>query len=410
MSPFDRDVWQEIFATLKKNKLRTGLTGFSVAWGIFMLVILLGAGEGLRNGVSKAFMDDANDAIFISPATTSLPYKGNKPGRRIEFSMDDYEYLKSEFDPKLVSARYWSWNASVNYKNEYGAYTLRGIHVDYIEIERNKVVSGRHLNQRDIDEARKVVVLGRLMAADIFKDKDPIGEYLIVRGVPFRVVGIFSDEGGEREERIFCMPIATAQRLYALGNNIGDLALTPPRQMTLDESKAYASRIAADFARRHQFDPKDLRAISVRNIREQADMILGIISGIQVFVWIIGLGTIVAGIIGVGNIMMIVVKDRTREIGIRKAIGATPWSIISQIILESVFITSFFGYIGLLFGVILLETVGPNMDSDYFANPEINFEIAIITLLILTVAGAIAGYIPARKAAAVQPVEALKSE
>jgi putative ABC transport system permease protein len=410
MSPFDRDVWLEIFHSMRKNKLRTALTGFSVAWGIFMLVVLLGVGEGLQNGTAKAFNDDASDAIFISPSTTALPFKGHNAGRRIQLTMADYELVKSNFNPREVAARYWAWGADISYKKEFGTFTIRGIHTDYIGIEGNFVISGRHLNQQDINERAKVAVIGRLLAQDLFKGDDPIGAYIKVRGVPFRVVGIFGDEGGEREERILCMPITTAQRLYALGDNIGDLALTPPENLTLKESQEYAAEIKNMLARKHQFDPNDPRALSIRNSREQAEMILGVMRGIKVFIWIIGLGTIVAGIIGVANIMMIVVKDRTREIGVRKAIGATPASIITQIILEAIFITSIFGYLGLLGGVLLLESLGPNLQADYFSNPEINFRVALITLGILVAAGALAGFFPARKAASINPVEALRDQ
>jgi putative ABC transport system permease protein len=410
MSPFDRDVWLEIFHSMRKNKLRTSLTGFSVAWGIFMLVILLGTGQGLQKGTEKAFNDDASDAIFVSPATTALPYKGHNAGRRIQLSIEDYELIKSAFNPREIAARYWAWGADVKYKNEYGTFTIRGIHTDYISIEGNFVISGRHLNDRDIEQRAKVAVLGRLLAQDLFKSDDPIGAYIQVKGVPFRVVGVFGDEGGEREERILCMPITTAQRLYALGENIGDLALTPPSGITLDQSKQYAQQIREMLARKHQFDPQDPRALSIRNSREQSEMIMGVMRGINVFIWIIGLGTIVAGIIGVANIMMIVVKDRTREIGIRKAIGATPASIVGQIIMEAIFITAIFGYLGLLGGVILLESIGPNLEADFFKNPEINFRVALITLGILIASGALAGYFPARKAAAINPVEALRDQ
>ena len=408
MSPFDRDIWQEIFATMRKNKLRTGLTGFSVAWGIFMLVVLLGVGEGLQKGVAKAFFDDATETIFISPSSTALAYKGQQPNRKIDFRNTDFEHVKSEFAPEKISARYGTWNAPVSYKNQYGAYSIRGIHPAYIEIEKNWVISGRHLHHKDLQEAAKVVVIGRLLAEDIFKTEDPVGKYLVVKDVPFKVVGTFGDEGGEREERIIYMPITTAQKLYALGGIIGDLALIPPTGMTLEQSKVYGEKLKADFARRLNFDPQDPRAVFVRNTREQAEMVQGILSGIKIFIWVIGLGTIVAGVIGVANIMMIVVKDRTKEIGIRKAIGATPASIILQIILEAIFITSFFGYFGLMGGVVLLESLGPNLQGDYFKDPEINFQVALTTLGILIVSGAVAGYIPARKAAAINPIEALK--
>lgn len=408
MTPFDRDIWQEIFATMRKNKLRTGLTGFSVAWGIFMLVVLLGVGEGLQKGVAKAFFDDATETIVISPSSTALAYKGQKPNRRIEFRNTDFEHVKSAFTPEKISARYGSWNAPVSYKNQYGAYSIRGIHPDYIQIEKNFVLSGRHLHHKDLQEAAKVVVIGRLLAADIFKSEDPIGKYLIVKDVPFKVVGTFGDEGGEREERIIYMPITTAQKLYALGGVIGDLTLIPPPGLTLVQSKAYGEKLKADFARRLNFDPQDPRAVFVRNTREQTEMVQGILSGIKIFIWVIGLGTIVAGVIGVANIMMIVVKDRTKEIGIRKAIGATPANIITQILLESVFITAFFGYFGLMAGVLLLESLGPNMQGDYFKDPEINFQVALTTLGILIFSGAVAGFIPARKAASINPIAALK--
>lgn len=404
------EILQEIFATMAKNKLRTVLTGLSVAWGIFMLVILLGSANGLLNGVTNQFRDDAINSIWIWTDVTSMPYKGLNAGRRIQLKNEDYDHLKYDYpEVEKLSSRYGLWNSPVIFEKEYGNYNVRGVHPEHVYLENTTLDQGRFINEEDIKLNRKIAVLGRALIDELCKGKNPLGEYIKVQGVSFKVVGIFSDDGNEREERYVYIPVYAAQQIFGGANRVDQVSFTTGN-ITLAESKQLSEKLLQDFAHRKQFDPADTRAINVRNVLENFQEITNIIDGITIFTWFIGFMTIIAGIVGVSNIMFIVVKERTKEIGVRKAIGATPNSIIKMVLIEAVFITAVFGYLGLLAGILLLEGVGSQIDSDFFSNPEVDLRIALQTTFFLIVAGAIAGYIPARKVASIHPIEALKDE
>ena len=409
---FDLDKWQEIFNTIRSNKLRTALTGFSVAWGIFMLVVLLGSGYGLENGVKREFMGDAVNYISINSGVTSLPYKGMKPGRRIQFTNEDRDVLHQLDRVELSSTRTYVFleNNMLSYKNEYGAFDIFAILPDYKYVESLEMINGRFLNKNDVDDFRKVVAIGRLVYEALFKNEDAVDKYIKIGGVPFKVIGVFNDPGQDRDLQRVYIPISTAQRVFNMGLNIRTVCLNL-ETTSKEESLEVVDELTTELANRHKFDPEDNRAIFIFNSIENFKQFMDLFAGIRFFIWIIGVGTIIAGIVGVSNIMMIVVKERTKEIGIRKAMGATPWSIISLVLQESVLITAFAGYIGLVAGVGLLELVGSILPAhDYFANPEINLNIAISATVLLVIAGAIAGYVPAKKAASVKPVVALKDE
>lgn len=405
------DRWQEIISTIKKNKLRTILTGFSVFWGIFMLIILLGSGYGLENGVRKEFEGDAHNTLWIYQGRTTKPYKGFKPGRWINFTNEDYNITKRTPAFSHVSSRFRIWEVSVlSYGNEYGSFDVFGAHPAYSFSENLKVVNGRFLNEHDMDDRRKVVVLGTPVKDALFKDKPFINEYIKVGNIPFKVVGVFEDPGGDRDQNRVYIPLSTAQMIFNRGNNLNNLSMTM-ENITVEESKKLEDNLRKDFAKRHQFAEDDQRAIYINNNIEEYEKFMRLFANIRLFVWVIGIFTIIAGIVGVSNIMMIVVKERTKEIGIRKAIGATPASIISLIILEAIVITGFAGYLGLMAGVGLLEFVSNNLPvMDYFANPEVNIKVALGSVLILILSGVIAGFVPARKAAGVKPVIALHDE
>ena len=407
----DWDKWQEIISTISKNKLRTFLTGFSVAWGIFMLIILLGSGQGLKNGVEEQFADDATNSIWVYPRQTSLAYKGYKPGRRIEFTNTDITRTKNSFDQiDNISGRVYVNAKNISYKNNYGSYSVRSVHPGHKQLENTIVTEGRYINQIDLDKFRKIAVIGKLISQDLFKGEDPIGKYIDIDAIPFKVVGVFEDKGGESEMRTIYLPITTAQRIFKGGDKINQYMFTVG-DASLKESIQIAGKLKKQLATIHHFNPEDKRAVWVNNNLEQYKKIMSLFTGINIFIWIVGIGTIIAGVVGVSNIMMIVVKERTKEIGIRKALGATPFSIIGLVLLESVVITSLAGYIGLAAGVGLLEMVSKYMPpSDFFQNPEANITVALMATGILIIAGAIAGFIPARKAASVQPVEALRTE
>ena len=409
---FDIDKWQEIFNTISKNKMRTLLTGFSVAWGIFMLVVLLGSGYGLENGVRKEFEGDAVNYISINSGVMSKAYKGMKPGRRIEFSNEDHDMLSTLENVDYSSTRTRIFQNNVlSYKSEYGTFDIFAILPAYRQVESLEMINGRFLNKKDIDDYRKVVALGRLVYEALFKDgEDAVNKYVKVSGVPFKVVGVFDDPGSDRDLLRVYIPISTAQRVFNMGDYIRSVHFNL-EDGTVEESMQVVEEAKSQLAAKHKFDPEDTRALFIFNSIENYQQFMSLFASIRMFIWVIGAGTIISGIVGVSNIMMIVVKERTKEIGIRKALGATPFSIVSLILQESILITAVAGYIGLVMGVGLLELVSKSLpDIDYFANPEINMSVALIATGLLVAAGAVAGYVPARKAASVKPVIALRDE
>lgn len=408
---FDIDKWQEIFSTISKNKLRTVLTGFSVAWGIFMLIILLGSGYGLENGVKREFTGDAVNYLSINAGITSMPFKGMKPGRRLRFTNEEKKQLGAldGVDKSSGRTRVWANNV-LSYNNEYGTFDIFAVSPDYKHVESLILLKGRYLNNIDEDEYRKVVVLGRLVEEALFKGEDPLGKYIQVSGIPFKVIGSFDDPGGDRDLTRVYIPLTTAQRVFNMGNQVRSILLNLG-DASVEESLEIIEVIRADLSEKMKFNPADPRALFVYNSIENYKRFMNLFANIRLFIWIIGIGTIIAGIVGVSNIMMIVVKERTKEIGIRKSMGATPWSIISLILQESILITAFAGYIGLVLGVGLLELIsGILPETDYFANPEVNMQVAIYATILLVFCGALAGFVPARKAASVKPVVALRDE
>lgn len=414
MNPFDIDKWQEIFETIKKNKLRTFLTGFSVAWGIFMLIILLGSGNGLENGVRSEFEGDAVNTIWVNQGVTSEAYKGLQAGRNIQFDNEDYEIVdRNVQNIDKLSSRLSIWNNStISYKSEYGTYDIIACHPPYGYYETVEIIEGRFLNDPDIDEFRKVVVISKLVKEALFKNETQVlGTFIKVSGVPFKVVGIFNDPGGDRDMQRVYLPISTAQRVFNFGDRIFNLCVITA-DSSVESSQVTADGIRSQLASKHRFNPTDQRAIQIWNNVENFKRFMDLFASIRLFVWIIGIGTIIAGIVGVSNIMMIVVKERTNEIGIRKSMGATPWSVISLILQESIMITTFAGYIGLVLGVGLLELVAPAFDQadTFFKNPEVDLSIAIGATILLIFCGALAGFVPARKAASIKPIEALRYE
>jgi putative ABC transport system permease protein len=409
---FDLDKWQEIFSTIKKNKLRTILTGFSVAWGIFMLVVLLGSGIGLENGIKKQFEGDAVNSIWIYQGQTTIAYEGMQPGRRIQFTNEDYnwarDYIKSAND---ISGRSGIGGSGIiTYGNQYGSFDIICIHPGTKAIEETDIQEGRYINEYDIKYKNKSVVISHIIKDELFKGKPALGEFIKVSGVPFQVVGVFKDKDDRDNRRVY-LPISTAQMIYNGGNRLFNIAFTT-NELTIDQSKELETQLRAAFAKRHKFNPDDKRAIWIRNNVEEFARFLSLFKGIAMYVWGIGTMTIIAGIVGVSNIMIVVVKERTKEIGIRKAIGASPASIIVLIMLESILITGFAGYFGLAAGVGLLELLSPVFSSpdSYFQNPSVDFGIAVGATILLVIAGSIAGLIPARRAAKVKPVIALRDE
>lgn len=414
---FDLDRWQEIFDSLNKNRLRTFLTGLSVASGIFILVILLGFGQGFKNGIQKEFEADATNRVWVWTQVTTKEYNGLNPGRRIQLRNSNYDYTTRAYADEidLRSAVFNVWNTSIDYKNESGAYGVQGISPDYQEIESVSMTAGRYINQADMDQLNKVVIVSRTIKRELMKDVEkPLEEYLKISGINFKIVGVYVDAGGEREENRVYIPRTTAQSVFNGANRIDNLTYTLKPQENFDSavvaSKKFTAEVEQYLKKVHQVAPDDDSAIRVYSALENAKRFYTLTTNISIFFWFVGVCTIIAGVVGVSNIMLIIVKDRTREIGVRKAIGAKPWSIVWMIMQEAIFVTAVSGFAGLILSMGLLELIGPNIEVDYVVNPTVNFSIAMTMVILLIIAGALAGFFPAWKAASIQPIEALRDE
>lgn len=414
---FDLDRWQEIFETIRKNKLRTFLTGISVASGIFILVILLGFGQGMQNGIKKEFEADATNRIWIWTEVTTKEHKGLNPGRRIQLRNENYNNLTTMYSNELEykSDLYRVRGVTMNYKDEVVAYGIQGVSPNYQQIENQKMILGRYINYADLDSKNKVIVISKKIQNELFKNiENPLEEYLQLSGINFKVIGIYMDEGGDREEDRVYIPMSTAQNIFNGSDRVDNLTFTLKPQESFDEALAISNQFTEEIKQYlkqvHSVSPDDLSAINTFNAMEEAKRYYTLTSNIAYFFWFVGICTIIAGVVGVSNIMLIIVKERTKEIGIRKALGAKPWSIIGMIVQESIFVTSVAGFAGLILSMALLEVVGPNIEVDYVLNPSVNFSMAITMVIVLIVAGALAGFIPAWKAANIQPVQALSHE
>jgi putative ABC transport system permease protein len=409
---FSLDIWQEIFSTIKKNKLRTILTGFSVAWGIFILVILLGSGNGLENGVKKDFAGDATNSIWIYQGQTSMASDGMQSGRPVQFTNEDYDRTRRmvKAADHFTSRAGINGNGIISYKNQYGSFDIECVNPDNIFLEEATIEDGRFLNDFDIKQKNKVIAISTIVRDELFKHEKPLGKFINVSGIPFEVIGIFKTVS-DRENRKAYLPVSTAQMVFNGSNKIYSIAFTTGN-MSADESKKTEDLLRSTFAAKHKFKIEDKRAIWIRNNLQEYTRVMSLFSGIRLYVWVIGVFTIIAGIVAVSNIMIIVVKERTKEIGIRKAIGASPSSIIGLIMMESILITGFSGYLGLVAGIGLLELASPAFSSpdSYFLNPSVNFKVAVYATLVLVLAGSLAGLIPARRAARIRPIEALRDE
>jgi putative ABC transport system permease protein len=408
---FDIDAWQEILNTMRKNKLRTILTGFSVFWGIFMLIILLGSGMGLENAAKNSFKRGAINSVWIFPGTTSMSYEGMKPGRDIRFHDNDFTETRRMNDQvDHITSRYTIvYNTILKYGNKTGQYEIQSARETDIYLEQMDIIAGRFINLKDVEKMRKVAVISPIVRDYFFTGVDPIGKYILANGIAFKVVGVFKDASERNHYRIY-IPTTTAQNLYNGRNVVSYLGLTV-KNLSVKESKDFEETLREQFGKRHKFDPQDKNAFNVNNNWEYYNQMLNVFLGIKIFVWIIGILSIIAAIVGVANIMLIMVKERTKEIGVRKALGATPASIIRMVISESVLITAFFGYIGLFIGTFIIEMVSKHIPpNEMFMNPEVNIPTAVGATLLLVITGALAGYFPARNAANIKPIEALRDE
>jgi putative ABC transport system permease protein len=383
---FHFDTWQEIWDTVRSNKLRSFLTGFAVAWGIFMLIVLLGSGTGLQHGIEHQFRDDAIN--------------------------DDYTEVTTRVEGvEYSSARYWIFGSQqVNYGTEFGSFSIRAVHPGHAVLERTKVLKGRFLNELDISGYRKVAVIGKLIEEALFGDEQSVGKQIRISGIAFKVVGVFDDDGNERERELIYLPLGTAQRTFGGGNRIRQILYTTG-DATLAESERMVDQTKKILADNHTYDPEDPRAAFINNNVENFARMVAMMDGIRLFVWIVGIGTLLAGVVGVSNIMLVAVRERTKEIGIRKAVGATPSSIVRLVLQEAVLITTLAGYVGLVLGVLVLEGISKAIEgAEFFRNPQVDLRVAVSATVLLIVCGTVAGFFPARRAAAIRPIEALREE
>jgi putative ABC transport system permease protein len=404
------DALQEIFATLQRNKLRTALTALSVAWGMLMLVVLLGAGRGLENGAAYEFRDDAVNSLWLYVGKTTLPFAGRGPGREVKLTNDDYDAIsRSVPGVEHITGRFYMWGEfMVSQGAKHSSFDIRGAHPGHQYLEKTIVSDGRFLNDTDIAERRKVCVIGSAVASFFFGKRSPIGEYLTIRGLSYKVIGVFEDVGGETELKKIYIPITTAQLIYNQPGRLHQIMFTIG-DANLEQSQHIAQNLEHFIAARHGISPLDRPAMHVQNNLEQFERINSVFVWIKIFVWIVGIGTLLAGIVGVSNIMLISVKERTREIGIRKALGATPWSIISLIVGESIIVTGTAGYCGLVFGIFVVELAARYLkDVPFLRRPDVDLPLALTATAILVLCGALAGFFPARHAAKVNPIEALR--
>jgi putative ABC transport system permease protein len=414
---FDLERWQEIFDTIRKNKLRTFLTGLSVASGIFILVILLGFGQGMQNGIAKEFEADASNRIWVWTQVTTKEYKGLNPGRSIQLRNENYDYVNSRFFENLdkKSPVYRVRDVLVNYRNEAIGYSVQGVSSGFQFIENQFLSQGRFINQSDEESVAKVIVISNKIKREYFKKgEDPMGDYLDLSGIKFKIIGVYGDVGGEREEDRMFIPVTTAQRVFNGSNQVNNLSYTLQPAATFEqavsESVQFSKELKSYLQEAHSVAPDDGSAINVFNTLEEAKRFYTLTGSIKFFFWFVGICTIIAGVVGVSNIMLIVVKERTREIGIRKALGAKPRSIVGMILHEAIFVTAISGFTGLIVSMALLELVGPLIEVDYILNPSVNFNVALSTVFVLILAGTLAGFFPAWRAAHIHTIDALRDQ
>ncbi len=414
------DSLQEILFTLRQNKLRTALTAFGVFWGILMLIILLGAGRGMENALADGWTNDVSDSIWIFPNSTSVPYMGLGVGRTIQLTEPDMQAIRQLSDVRYISSEnplgsFSNSDIAVMYGNKSGNFGVFGVADQYFNIkEKIRFDDGRRLNKFDNDDNRKVVVIGTKVSERFFLHPvEAIGKDILINGVSFRIIGLFFDKGdqGRMSERIY-MPISAFKKTFGGGQEVSLITVRPKLGV---DGIALEEKIIKLLKQRHKVAPDDQRAFWVMNKAREAETINAVFTGLNIFIWIVGIGTLLAGVVGVSNIMIITVKERTREIGIRKALGANPVSIVGSLLFESIIVTGVAGYTGLLVGIGILEAaaaalVAFKIELPYFQRPEIDLGLAITALVVLILAGVLAGLMPALRAARIMPIEAMRAE
>lgn len=418
---FDFDRFQEIWHTITRNKGRSILTGFGVFWGIFMLIIMLGAGKGLQNGIMQGIDGFATNSCFFYASSTSEAYKGFRKGRNWSIRNRDIEAIKQSVDELgHISPMLWGMRSDNNivYNDKAGSFSVRGLYPSYQKIERQRVKWGRFINEIDIRQKRKVCVIGTKVYEEVFPLREnPVGAYIRVNGIYYQVVGVSSgvsniSVGGRSDESVV-IPFTTMQQINNQGDVIHLMGATAKKGVS---AEALENRIKEVLKAQNSISPTDTQAVGSFNIEKQFLMFDYLFLGISVLIWVVGIGTLLAGVIGVSNIMMVTVKERTNEIGIRRALGAKPSTILKQIMSESFLLTGLAGTLGLCAGVGLLVAINTGLENNasdsnvFFSNPIIPFFVAVVAMFVLLVCGLIAGAIPAWRALQIKAIDAIREE
>ncbi len=405
---FDLDRWQEIFSSIRSNMLRTVLSGFTVALGLYIFIVLFGIGTGLKNAFNDGFRS-AQNLISISSGRTSLAYAGLQVDRLISFNNDDLEAVTTENKKNIeYSSPIYSTFWTVKYGKESGSYGINGAGEEEVYIKNRTVLDGRYLSPADIKENRNVAVIGKMVHRDLIKNGNPIGKELDINGTIFKVIGVFSDNQGDWAERSISIPITTMQQLKKSSDTISEISLTYNMELSPDEAIQFGEELKNQLQERKKVSPEDEQAIWVFNNAENTKNGTMFLSVIIIIVGFIGIGTLVAGIIGISNIMVYIVKERTLEIGIRKAIGARPISIVVLILQESIVITVLSGIIGVILGVLSLRLIGNNLREYFILDPNVGWGAIFSAFVCLVISGAVAGFVPAYRASKIKPIEALR--
>jgi putative ABC transport system permease protein len=410
---FDLDMWREIFQSVNKNKTRSILSGFTVAFAILLFTLLFGLANGLENTFRKFFSDDAQNAVFINSGKTTLAFEGLQMGRQIQFTNDDLKFLEKEFKNQIQyrTARVEK-SMDLAYKMEKGNYTCTAVMPDARYIDKAIVSEGRFINENDVANNTRVAVIGRLVAEDLFSTESALGKYVSFSGIVFKVVGVFSDDGGDREERGVYLPLSTIQTIYGANQDIDAIDLTYEASLNFNQANRLISAIERKLKKRLLVSPDDQRAIRIYDMTEESQSTNAILFGLGMIILIIGFGTLIAGIVGISNIMIYAVKERTKELGVRKALGAKPKDIIKIILYESIIITTVAGYIGLLIGssILNMPAVNTSLKKYFITDPSVSTGLLIGATITLIIAGSLAGYLPAKRAAKIKPIEALRQD
>lgn len=408
---FDIDRWQEIFSSIRSNVLRTVLSGFTVALGLYIFIVLFGIGKGLQNAFQEGFTRDAQNLISIFTGKTTIAYEGLQADRQVTLNNSDYNAIVDAHPEKVqYSTPRYSTNLNVKYGKESGFYQISGANDEEVKIENRQLLNGRFISPKDIDEKQNVAVIGRMVLRDLIKNGDPVGKELEINGSVFKVIGVFSDDGGDWDERMISIPISTLQQMKKGSDTVSTVYIAYDEKLNPEQALAYSDQLKKELKARKKVSPDDENAVVVRNRAEGLKDSFQFLFVITMIVGFIGLGTLLAGIIGISNIMVYIVKERTQEIGVRKAIGAKPKSIVSLIIQESIVITVISGLIGVALGVLTLKLIGNSLEEYFIKDPSVGWLLITAAFISLVMSGLLAGFVPAYRASKIKPIEALRAE